>query len=128
MQNNDAYNRIRELEVLIDNAFPLIPGRLAIAKTKEILSQIDTISNSLPPEIQEAYSKGMPEQPESVPELLRFMKITVNEGKSFFFGSFVLIKPDKILVIIDKIYSKLPIEVNEARKFLGINTEFSDET
>lgn len=55
MQQNGVYDLLRLLEIsIMDESFPIIPGRFAVVKPKEIEALIDKIYRSLPVEVQEA--------------------------------------------------------------------------
>jgi cell division septum initiation protein DivIVA len=54
MQQNGVFDLLKLLEMTLDESFPLIPGRLAVVKPKEIELLIDRIYGALPMEVQEA--------------------------------------------------------------------------
>jgi cell division septum initiation protein DivIVA len=54
MQQNGVFDLLKLLEMTLDEALPLIPGRFAVVKPKEIELLIDRIYGALPMEVQEA--------------------------------------------------------------------------
>lgn len=53
-QQNGVYDLLRNLEMALEEGFPIIPKKFTIVKTKEIEVLIDRIYASLPVEVQEA--------------------------------------------------------------------------
>lgn len=54
MQQNGVFDLLKLLEMTLDESFPLIPGKFAVVKPKEIELLIDRIYGALPMEVQEA--------------------------------------------------------------------------
>jgi cell division septum initiation protein DivIVA len=54
MQQNGVFDLLRLLEITLEESVPLIPGKFAIVKPKEIELLIDRIYGALPMEVQEA--------------------------------------------------------------------------
>lgn len=54
MQQNGVYDLLKYLELMVEGAFPIIPGRWAVIKPQEFEIQIERIYASLPVEVQEA--------------------------------------------------------------------------
>lgn len=54
MQQNGVFDLLKCLELMTEEAIPIIPNRWALIKPQEFLAQIDRIYASLPLEIQEA--------------------------------------------------------------------------
>lgn len=53
-QQNGVYDLLKNLEMALEEGFPIIPRKLTVVKTKEIEILIDRIYASLPVEVQEA--------------------------------------------------------------------------
>ena len=53
-QQNGVYDLLKMLEISLEEAFPIIPRKYTVVKTKEIETLIDRIYASLPVEVQEA--------------------------------------------------------------------------
>ena len=53
-QQNGVYDLLRNLEMALEEGFPIIPKKFTIVKTKEFETLIDRIYASLPVEVQEA--------------------------------------------------------------------------
>lgn len=53
-QQNGVYDLLKDLEVSLDEGFPIIPRKYTVVKTKEVETLIDRIYASLPVEVQEA--------------------------------------------------------------------------
>ena len=54
MQQNGVFDLLRLLEMTMEEAFPLLPGKFAIVKPKDIELLVDRIYAALPMEVQEA--------------------------------------------------------------------------
>lgn len=54
MQQNGVFDLLRLLEMTLEESFPLVPGKFAVVKPKEIELLIDRIYGALPMEVQEA--------------------------------------------------------------------------
>jgi len=53
-QQNGVYDLLKDLEVSLDEGFPIIPHKYTVVKTREVETLIDRIYASLPVEVQEA--------------------------------------------------------------------------
>ena len=53
-QQNGVYDLLKNLEIALEEGFPIIPRKFTVVKTKEIEILIDRIYASLPVEVQEA--------------------------------------------------------------------------
>jgi F0F1-type ATP synthase membrane subunit b/b' len=53
-QQNGVYDLLRNLEMALEEGFPIIPKKFTIVRTKEFETLIDRIYASLPVEVQEA--------------------------------------------------------------------------
>ena len=54
MEQCGIYDLIKQLEIKIENSFPILPNYLVAVKVKELDSIIDMIYEALPSEVQEA--------------------------------------------------------------------------
>lgn len=54
VQHNGIYDLLKQLEIIFEKGFPILPGYLVAIKTKEVEDILDSIYGSLPQEIQEA--------------------------------------------------------------------------
>ena len=66
-------------------------------------------------------------QQNGVYDLLRLLEMSIEESFPIIPGRFVLAKPKEIEALIDKIYSNLPVEIQEARAFLRRRDEMQME-
>ena len=122
MPKEEIYDLLRTLELVLDNGFPLVWGGFVIVKSKEVLDIIDKIEFAIPPEIQEAHDYGIHNSSadfRSVYAISDNMKAVINTSFSLFLGLFVLINLRKILPLVDEMYTRLPVELVEARAFLS---------
>lgn len=54
MQQNGVYEKLKMLEIALEEGFPIIPRKYTIVKTLEMETLIDRIYKTLPVEVQEA--------------------------------------------------------------------------
>lgn len=54
VQNNGIYDLLKQLEIILEKSFPILPNYLVAIKLKEVEAIVDSIYGSLPQEIQEA--------------------------------------------------------------------------
>ena len=54
MQQSGVLETVKLLELAVEDAFPIFPGKYVILKTEEIMQLIDRIYASIPVEIKEA--------------------------------------------------------------------------
>ncbi|MCQ2789892.1 MAG: hypothetical protein MJ229_05900 [bacterium] len=54
MQQNGIYELLKQLEMVLDKSFPILPNYISAVKVKDIEEIIDSIFHALPTEIQEA--------------------------------------------------------------------------
>src|SRR5574344_2396958 len=54
MNQQGVYKYLKDLEILLEKSFPLLPNYMVLVKVKEIENIIDAIYASLPNEVQEA--------------------------------------------------------------------------
>ena len=122
MPNEEIYDLLKSMELVLDNGFPLVWRNSVIVKSKEILGIIDKIESAIPPEIQEAHAYGMHNGSadfRSVYEIADNMRAVVNTSVSLFLGMFAVIDLRKILPLVDEMYARFPVELVEVRAFLN---------
>ena len=66
-------------------------------------------------------------QQNGVYDLLKLLELAIDESFTIIPNKFVVVKPDEILTLIDRIYASLPVEVQEARAFLRRREELQIE-
>lgn len=66
-------------------------------------------------------------QQNGVYDLLRLLEMSIEESFPIIPGRYVIAKPKEIEALIDKIYSNLPVEIQEARAFLRRRDEMQME-
>ena len=66
-------------------------------------------------------------QQNSVIDLLKMLELTIEESITIIPNKFVVVKPNEIFTLIDRIYAALPTEVQEARLFLKRKEELQNE-
>lgn len=66
-------------------------------------------------------------QQNGVYDLLRLLELAIEESFTIIPNKFVVVKPDEILTLIDRIYASLPVETQEARAFLKRREELQIE-
>ena len=54
VQHNGIYDLLKQLEIILEKSFPILPNYLVAIKLKEVEAILDSIYGSLPQEIQEA--------------------------------------------------------------------------
>ena len=67
------------------------------------------------------------QQQNGVYDLLKMLEISLEEGWSIIPRKFTIVKTREIETLIDRIYSQLPVEVQEARAFLRRKDELQAE-
>ena len=66
-------------------------------------------------------------QQNGVFDLLKLLEYAIEESFTIIPNKFVVVKPNEILTLIDRIYASLPVEVQEARAFLRRREELQME-
>ena len=66
-------------------------------------------------------------QQNGVFDLLKLLEYAIEESFTIIPNKFVVVKPNEILTLIDRIYASLPVEVQEARAFLRRREELQLE-
>ena len=66
-------------------------------------------------------------QQNSVIDLLKMLELTIEESITIIPNKFVVVKPNEIFTLIDRIYASLPVEVQEARALLRRREELQME-
>lgn len=66
-------------------------------------------------------------QQSSVYDLLKMLEVAIEDGFPVITKRHVIIKTNEIIEIIDRIYQSLPLEVQEARKFLRMKEELQSQ-
>jgi len=115
--NNSAiYDLLKLLELAIDESFNLL-GQYTIIKHSEIMMLLDRLEQNVPEEIQKVRSQLIREGKETIHKNIDNMRNIIDRGFAIF-GSYVVIKKSKLLILIDEIYANLPVEIQEARAIL----------
>jgi len=115
------YDLLKLLDYAIEDSFTIIPGKLVVVKGNEILILVDEIEKALPEEIQQAQISGWRgENGDEVFSLLNGIRELIYQSK--FLGKFVLINSKEFTTLLDRIYTTLPVQIIEARKYLNDKT------
>ena len=115
METGNIYDKLKNLEIALDNGLSLLTKTYVICNKKEILNIIFEIKESLPVELLEVEQRIIHSGENSVFSHIERLIMIVESGYCLF-NAYVVLPHDKMCEIIDNIYADLPVNIQIARQ------------
>lgn len=99
-KKDEIYDNLKQLEIIIEKSFPIIPAYLSVVKVNEVNRILKQLYDCIPLELKNSEY--------NVYNLLKQIEYIVNNSFSILPNYLVAVKIGKLEQIIDQIYASIP--------------------